>query len=71
MAVDPAQARAATIDGETFYFCSELCEREFRRRPQGRRKPRSDDPSYKRIAYLSMEMARQGGARVRGQSAPA
>ncbi len=57
MAVDPAQARSATIDGETFYLCSESCERELRRRPASHRTPRRDDPAQRRIAYLSMEIA--------------
>jgi starch phosphorylase len=57
MAVDPAAARSARIEGETFYFCSELCESEFRRKPAGRRRPRRDDPAQRRIAYLSMEIA--------------
>lgn len=57
MAVDPAGSRSARLDGETFYFCSELCEREFHRRPTDHRKPRRPDPGDRRVAYLSMEIA--------------
>lgn len=32
--IDPVMSAAANYAGETYYFCSEACEREFAERPQ-------------------------------------
>jgi starch phosphorylase len=61
MRVDPSQALTEQVGDTTFYFCSELCRSEFRRRPGSHAQPVTTgsivDAASRRIAYLSMEVA--------------
>ncbi|HET9449981.1 MAG TPA: alpha-glucan family phosphorylase, partial [Aggregicoccus sp.] len=63
MPVDPATASSAQTEAGRYFFCSDYCRREFLRRPRERRDLQREerlalqDPSSRRVAYLSMEIA--------------
>jgi starch phosphorylase len=57
MPVDPAKALSLRLDGNTVYFCSELCRQEFLRRSGRHSLPVHEARASRRVAYFSMEIA--------------
>lgn len=61
MTVFREQAMTATYGGRTLYFCSDLCRRSFLADPErylgAVEQPETVNPSARRLAYFSMEVA--------------